>query len=133
MCLHASKDHGTRRSYGQFYNRYRFISIVYSRRALLLLAPPLLAFEAALTLLALAMGVTNERCRAVYDVWRDRADIRARRAAAQAHRRVRDSVLFRGGGVELGGPMGRSPVLRALTRATTAVLDAYWMLVRKLV
>jgi GT2 family glycosyltransferase len=132
-CLHASKDHGTRRSYGQFYNRYRLVCITYSPRALLLLAPPLLVFEAALTLLTLVMGIGGERWRAVRQAWRDRADIRARRAVVQATRRVRDSALLNGGSVELAGPVGRSGPLRAVTRATTLVLDVYWHLVRRLI
>jgi GT2 family glycosyltransferase len=131
VCVHASKDHGTKRSYGQFYNRYRLLAISYSRRALLLLAPPLLVFEAAITVLALVMGITGERCRAVRQMWRDRADIRARRAAVQASRRVPDSTLLNGGGVELGGPMGRSRGVRALTGVMTGVLDGYWCLVRR--
>jgi hypothetical protein len=88
-------------------------------------------FEAAITVLALLMGVTGERCRAARQLWRDRADIRARRAAVQASRSVPDSMLLNGGGVELGGPTGRSRALRAATRATTAVLDGYWRLVRR--
>ena len=130
-CVHQSKDHGTKRSYGQFYNRYRLIWIVYSRRSLFLLAPPLLVFELALTLLSLVLGISGERWRAIKDVWRTRADIRARRAAAQASRRVRDSALMAAGEVELGGPMGRSDALRTMTRGMTIVLDAYWRLVRR--
>jgi hypothetical protein len=130
-CVHASKDHGTRRSYAQFHNRYRLLCIAYSRRTLLLLAPPLLAFEMALTLLSLLMGVAGERWRAIRHVWRERADIRARRAIAQARRRVPDSALLNGGGVELGGPMGRSATLRAVTRVMTAVLDRYWGVARR--
>jgi GT2 family glycosyltransferase len=132
VCIHASKDHGTKRSYGQFYNRYRLMLIAYSTPALLLLLPPLLTFETALTLLALGMGITEERFRAMRHVWRDRADICARRAKVQASRRVGDRALLAGGGVEIGGPMGRSPVIRALTRCMTATLDLYWRLVRGL-
>jgi GT2 family glycosyltransferase len=132
VCVHASKEHGTKRSYGQFYNRYRLLWISYSRRALLLLAPPLLVFEAAVTLLALVMGITGERCSAVRQIWRDRADVRTRRAAVQATRRVRDSALLNGGRVELAGRMGRSAVLRALMSVVTTVLDVYWLVIRYL-
>jgi GT2 family glycosyltransferase len=131
ICVHASKDHGTKRSYAQFHNRYRLLWIAYSRRSLILLAPPLLAFELALTLLALALGISGERWRAIRDVWRARRDLRARRAEVQASRRVRDSELLNGGAVELGGPMGRSGALRTLTRVMTIVLDAYWHIVRR--
>jgi GT2 family glycosyltransferase len=130
-CTHASKDHGTKRSYGQFYNRYRLLCIAYSPRTLLLLAPPLLAFEVALTLLALIIGVTSERFHAVRDLWRDRADIAARRAVVQASRSVNDSTLLTSGGVELAGRIGRSPELRAVTRIVTVLLSAYWHLVRR--
>lgn len=131
-CTHASKDHGTKRSYGQFYNRYRLLFITYSLRTLLLLAPPLLAFEVALMLLSLDMGIADERFRAMKHLWRDRADIRARRAVVQASRRVRDSTLLNGGGVELAGRMGRSAPLRAVTRVVTILLSGYWLLVRPL-
>lgn len=130
VCIHASKDHGTRRSYGQFYNRYRLLLISYSTRALLLLAPMLLLFEIALTALSIAIGTTGERFRAVSHVWRDRADIGARRAAVQASRLVRDSVVLQSGGIELGGPMGRSPLLKTLTGVMTAAFSVYWRLVR---
>jgi GT2 family glycosyltransferase len=132
VCVHASKDHGTKRSYAQFHNRYRLLFIAYSLRALVLLAPPLLAFEVALTLLSLVIGVAGERWRAVRDIWRERADIRARRAAVQASRRVKDSVLLNGGGVELAGPMGRVGPLRLVTRFVALLLSAYWGLVRPL-
>jgi hypothetical protein len=131
ICVHASKDHGTKRSYAQFHNRYRLLWIAYSRRSLILLAPPLLAFELALTLLGLVLGISGERWRAIKDVWRERRDIRARRTAVQASRRVRDSTLLNSGAVELGGPMGRSGTLRTLTRVMTIVLDAYWVIVRR--
>lgn len=132
ICVHASKDHGTKRSYGQFYNRYRLLLVSYSTRALVLLAPPLLVFEVALTALGLAMGISGERWRALRHVWRDRADIRARRAAVQSTRRVRDADILRSGGIELGGPMGRSGALKALTRIMTGALAVYWRLVRPL-
>jgi GT2 family glycosyltransferase len=131
-CTHAGKDHGTKRSYGQFYNRYRLLSISYSLRTLVLLAPPLLAFEVALTLFSIFIGVDGKRFRALRDVWRDRADIRARRAIVQESRRVGDSELLNGGGVELAGRMGRFAPMRAATRVVTFVLGAYWRLVRPL-
>ena len=82
-----------------------------SSRALLLLAPPLLLFEIALTGFAAGMGVSRERWRAIEQIWRDRAEIRAMRAVNRATRRVEDSAVLESGGVELGGPMGRSGVL----------------------
>jgi GT2 family glycosyltransferase len=130
VCLHVSKDHGTQRSYGQFYNRYRLLFTVYSSRALILLAPPLLLFEIALTGFAAAMGVSRERWRAIKQIWRDRAEIRAMRAVNQATRRVKDSAVLEGGGIELGGPMARSGALSVLTRLAAGALDLYWRLVR---
>lgn len=131
VCVHAAKDHGTGRSYGQFYNRFRLMLTVYSTRTLILLSPALLLFEFALTGAAVAMGVTRERFRAIAQVRRDWAEISARRAATQSGRRVPDSAFLTGGGIELAGPMGRSPVLAALTRATTGALDGFWWLVRR--
>ena len=98
----------------------------------MLLAPPLLVFELALTALGVAMGIGAERWRAVRHVWRDRADICARRRAVQATRRASDAAILRSGGIELGGPMGTSGTLKALTRVMTGLLAAYWAVVRPL-
>jgi hypothetical protein len=85
-----------------------------------------------LTLFSIFIGVDGKRFRALRDVWRDRADIRARRAIVQESRRVGDSELLNGGGVELAGRMGRFAPMRAATRVVTFVLGAYWRLVRPL-
>jgi GT2 family glycosyltransferase len=131
VCLHSAKDHAARRSYGQFYNRFRLLFTVYSVRSLILLSPILVLFELGLTGAAVAMGVSRQRFSAMRQIWRDQDEIRTRRRQIQSHRQLRDSELLSAGGVDLAGPMGRTPGLPFLTRIATGVLNGYWWLVRR--
>lgn len=75
-------------------NRLRTVLACYSGRALLILAPLLLATEVAVTVRARRDGWSGQKRRAVAEVWRERSALRARRRRVQGTRRASDGTLL---------------------------------------
>jgi GT2 family glycosyltransferase len=131
LTYHPVPAHGFARAEGQIHNRYRFILTMYSGRALLLLAPPLLLFEAALTVLFALKGLTGTQARSIARIWRGRAELLATRRRIQAARRAADSAYLDASGFSGGGPLSSGPVAW-IAGLANALLRAYWGLVRRL-
>ncbi|MFS0700158.1 glycosyltransferase family 2 protein [Cellulomonas sp. 179-A 4D5 NHS] len=109
-------------------NRLLFLLTVHQRRTLLVLAVPLLAFEAAITAVAVSQGWGRQKLRG----WRWLAGnlrwVRERRRVVQATRTVPDRELVRlltdrFDPVQLPMPAAAAPLER--------VLQGYWRLVRR--
>lgn len=128
---HPVPAHGLRRAEGQIHNRYRFILTMYAGRTLVLLGPPLLLFELALTGLFLLKGLTGTQIRALRRIWRGRREVWATRRNIQATRRAPDSAYLDASGLSGGGPLASTPV-RVAGAVVNALLRGYWALVRPL-
>lgn len=109
-------------------NRLIVVLTCYSRRMLVVLAPPLLAYECGIAVLSFAQGWWREKVRGWIWLGRHARWLRERRAAVQASRRRPDRDLvplfaerFTGGQV----------VLPDVLRPADAALAAYWRLVRR--
>lgn len=131
VCLHESKQHGTGRAYAQLCNRYRLLFTFYTAHSLLLLAPGLLLFEAAISVASVMKGFWRERFGAIGHVWRLRREIRQRRQYLQAHRRRADGALIRGGPFDLPGMMLDRRLVRLLADALAAMTQLNWRMVQK--
>ena len=127
---HPVPSHGYSRAEGQIHNRYRLILTLYAGRTLLLLAPALLAFEAALSVVFLLKGLTGAQLRALRRIWRGRAEIRRTRCDIQATRCAPDSAYLDASGFSGGGPLSSSP-LRVVGGAANALMRGYWAIVRR--
>lgn len=112
-------------------NRLIFVCTLWSVRALILLAPALLALEAAMFALALKEGWARDKARGWAWLWRNRRILRERRALVRAAQTVPDRVWMRVLTPRLDTPLIQVPavILRPLNAATAA----YWKLVRNLV
>lgn len=86
-------DKGTRKWFLLERNRAWTVLTCYSGRALLLLAPLLLATEVAVALQARRGGWWREKREAWRAVWRERRELQARRAAVQGSRVVGDREI----------------------------------------
>lgn len=130
-CEHVARPHGADRVLGQLYNRYRMLATAYSTRSLVLLAPTLLAFEAALTVASLAGGFTTLRFSALARALADLPEFARRRSEIQSHRSRRDGEILEGGAVTLPTAGTGLTDRSMLVRIAIAASDLYWKLVRR--
>ncbi len=131
VCLHVEKQHGTRRAPGQLYNRYRTILTVYSRRALILLTPPLLTVEVALTALGLTRGFLGQRFAAVAQVWKQRGEIKKLRRRIQSTRRLSDGKILEGGPIGYPVALRDSRTVRVGVSFLERFVDGYYALISR--
>ncbi|MBC6446843.1 glycosyltransferase family 2 protein [Actinokineospora xionganensis] len=112
-------------------NRLIFVTTLWSARALLLLAPALLALELAMLALAVKEGWARDKVRGWVWLWRNRTVLRERRALVRGMQTVPDREWMRVLTPRLDTPLIQVPavILRPLNAATTA----YWKLVRRFV
>ncbi|MDT7576401.1 MAG: hypothetical protein QOH17_2734 [Pseudonocardiales bacterium] len=109
-------------------NRLMMLATVWPRRALVLLAPVLLACEVLLLGYAAASGWGRGKLSGYAWLWRHRAHLRERRELLQAERQVPDRVWM----ARLTPALDRS-AFGPLTPFANVVFRAYWSLVRRLV
>jgi GT2 family glycosyltransferase len=108
-------------------NRLIFVSTLWSARALVLLAPPLVAVELAMVLLAAKQGWLKDKARGWGWLWRHRKELRARRKLVQAERVVPDREWMRLLTARIDTPLVEVPLRGPLN----ALMNAYWQLARK--
>jgi GT2 family glycosyltransferase len=112
-------------------NRLMFVSTLWSTRALLLLAPPLLALEVAMTLLSIKQGWFAEKRRGWAWLWQHRKDLRQRRRLLQGEKAIADRVWMDRLTDRLDTPL--IPLPAVVLRPLNALMRVYWLLIRKLV
>ncbi|MEV4755044.1 glycosyltransferase family 2 protein [Micromonospora sp. NPDC049559] len=108
-------------------NRLMFVSTLWGGRSLLLLAPPLLALEAAMLLLAVKEGWLRDKLRGYGWLWQHRRHLRERRRMLQAERTVPDREWMRVLTDRFDTPLMNPPGVGVLN----AAMSAYWRLVRR--
>lgn len=131
VCEHFERRSGDHRITGQLRNRYRLLLTGYSARSLLLLAPALLLFEVALTVLAIPGGFFRRRLAALGWTVRNAGELIRRRSEVQALRRRSDREILEGGPLMNPSTAGASRFRDVVIRAGAACLDLYWRLVRR--
>lgn len=112
-------------------NRLMFVFTVWGTRALVFLAPPLLALEVAMTLLAVKQGWFAEKRRGWAWLWEHRQHLRERRRLLQRERAVPDREWMRLLTDRLDTPL--VPLPAVVLRPLNALMRAYWVLVRQFV
>jgi GT2 family glycosyltransferase len=108
-------------------NRLLIVSTLWGARALVLLAGPMLALEAAMLLLALRQGWAKDKLRGYAWLWRHRRHVRQRRRALQRERIVPDREWMPVLTDRLDTPLVDPPGVGVLN----ACMAAYWRLVRR--
>ena len=124
-----SFDKGAEKWFWLERNRTWTILCDYGARTLVLLAPVLLAAEAAIVLRAVREGWWPQKRRAWGAVWRERSALLARRRAVQATRRTGDAALL----ARMTGTMDTALVDGGLAAPVGRALDAYRRIVMRLV
>lgn len=109
-------------------NRLWTVLCAYGAGSLAVLAPVLLAAEGAIAARAVREGWWSQKRRAWSSVWHDRADLRRRRRAVQATRRVPDGKLV----ARMTGRMDTALVDGGLASRVGPVLEAYRRVVVRL-
>lgn len=112
-------------------NRLMFVATLWSARALVVLAPPLLALELGMVVLALREGWIREKVRGWAWLWRHRREVLARRRLLQRERTVPDREWMRVLTDQLDTPLVSLP--GAVRRPLNAVMRLYWKAASRLV
>ncbi|HEX6873571.1 MAG TPA: glycosyltransferase family 2 protein, partial [Micromonosporaceae bacterium] len=112
-------------------NRLLFVATLWGPRALVLLAPPLLALEAAVTILAARQGWLRDKARGWAWLWRRRQQVWARRREVQASKTVPDRVWMRVLADTLDTPL--VPLPPAVEAPLNAMMRGYWRAVSRFV
>lgn len=112
-------------------NRIMFVTTLWSTRALLLLAPPLLALETAMTLLAIKQGWFAEKRRGWSWLWQHRSHLAQRRRLLQKEQAVPAREWMRLLTDRLDTPL--IPLPSVVLTPLNAVMRVYWLMVRRLV
>ena len=108
-------------------NRLIFVATLWSGRALVLLAPPLIALELAMVALAVKDGWLSQKARGWGWLWRNRSTLAARRRQVRAEKTVSDRAWMRVLTDELNTPLVDVP--NALQRPLNALMRLYWRVV----
>lgn len=112
-------------------NRLLLVLTMWSRRALIVLAPPLIALEVALLAMSVVQGWWREKLRGWQWLWRHRLHIRERRRQLAQERKVPDRTWMSRltPDLEPNGTVG----LPSGSSVLSMVLSAYWRLVKRFV
>jgi GT2 family glycosyltransferase len=110
-------------------NRLMFVYTLWNRRALVLLAPPMLALEAAMVLLAVKQGWFKEKVKGWRWLWQHRRDLRRRRALLQGERVVADREWMGRLTDKLDTPL--IPLPGIVLKPLNAAMRGYWALIRR--
>jgi GT2 family glycosyltransferase len=108
-------------------NRLMFVATLWGRRSLWLLAPPLIALEVVMLLLAIKEGWLRDKLRGYGWLWRHRGHLRQRRRMLQAERTVPDREWMRILVDRFNTPLISPPGVGVLN----ALMAAYWRVVRR--
>ena len=109
-------------------NRLLMVFTCFGTRLLLLVAPALLAVEVAMTATALGQGWGRQKLAGWKWLWRNRADVVARRREVQSSRTVSDRTLAPRFAEHLDPGNAPPP---AWAKPFDRLLRAYWLLVRR--
>jgi GT2 family glycosyltransferase len=112
-------------------NRLIFLSTVWSGRALLALAPPLLGLEAAMLAVAIRDGWVRQKVRGWAFLVRHRGELRERRRRIQAERVVADREWMRVLTDQFDSPLVRVP--GRVRGPLNAAMHTYWRAARRFV
>lgn len=108
-------------------NRLMLVSTLWSRRALVLLVPPLVALEVGMVLLAAKQGWLPDKLRGWGWLVEHRSDVLARRRLVQRERVAPDREWMRVLTAHLDTPLVRVPGRRPLN----GMMAAYWRVVSR--
>ena len=111
-------------------NRLFNLTVLWEARTLLLLLPPLVAFELAMLALAIRQRWLRGKVEGYRWLWQHRDHLRARRSQVQRERVVPDRVVAR---MLTPAITAANVELPAGIRAVNAVLTVYWWLARRLI
>jgi GT2 family glycosyltransferase len=121
------------RAYLLMRNRLRVLFTHYRWRSLVVLAPALLAYEAASFVFALTRGLVRAWWRSWWWQLTHLGELRRRRRWIGERRVRRDRELLTGGALPLAPGAVRPEAARSAVAALSAVLDGYWRVARHLV
>ena len=126
ICLVEVRPHGTKRAFGQYHNRLRFMLTTYGRGTLIGLLPGLLMFELMVMLVALLTGSIRAYAKAITTLWRDRRDLIRMRRMVQSFRRVPDKKLLRTGVFEFPGVSKLPKTMRTAVEGAQSCTIVFW-------
>jgi GT2 family glycosyltransferase len=127
---HRSKPRGTSKVFYQVRNRWYFMLKLYHWRTLWLIAPMLCLFELLQAAFLIKKGAFADYWRGNLAVLKDLPDIRAKRRAFQALKKVPDKNWLYAGDMYIPATLNQGPmILNKLQQAFYGLCRAYWRMV----
>lgn len=120
------RAHGTKRAFGQYHNRLRFIFTGYSGLTLLLFGPALILFEVGVALSAIVSGSLPAYLRAWGRILSSGGELLRRRRLLQSRRKVSDLAILRHGTFEFPGQWKLNRFARRMVAAAQHCWDVFW-------
>jgi hypothetical protein len=133
LSFRGTGSYPVRRAYLSMRHRWLTILVHYRLRTLLLLLPPLALYELAVVAFALSRGLGVQWLKAWSWQIANLPVILERRRVAQRARVRNDRDLLVSGPLPLAPGVIRAPALAAGVSALSAVLNAYWRVVRHVI
>ena len=132
LSFRGKGSYPVRRFYLSARNRLTTIRIYYRFSTLLVLAPPLLAYEAVTFLFAVRNGFLRAWLLAWKWQFENRRPIAERRKTVQAKRKRSDAELLVGGPIPLAPGLVKGGLMKTCVSLMSGLFDAYWRLMRPL-
>ncbi len=130
VCYHISRERSNKWVRYQTRNRWWFIGKNYDARTIFLALPALLLFQFCAFMFFLAKGQAGAFCRGTADALTSWPEIKMKRKAVQALKKIGDARLLRGERIDLPGGLKKSAPGRLLIQAFSFVFRLYWRLIR---
>lgn len=126
-------SYSARRVFHTIRNRWLLLLKLYSARTLLLIAPMLMAYEAALMLVSIKKGWFPEWIRAVGSLFSDLPALLRGRRAIQRSRRVYDRQLLIAGHLPFRQELTTGGIERAGVSLLSSLSQRYWSIICRLI
>jgi GT2 family glycosyltransferase len=131
--VYHKRVEGANRISGTVRNRWYIIIETYASKTLVLLAPALLLYEAALLTFLCLKGQHRQYLRSMREVCRSVPQLLKKRSGVQKSRRVSDKDLLVGGPIYIRGNLVEKSYLRISMVVLNGVFEGYWRLVKNFI
>lgn len=133
LSFRGSGEYPKRRAYLTLRNRLLVIACLYQIRTIIVLSPALITFEGITLLGCLLRGWTREWLRSWAWLLKNRREWLDHRRWVQTRRAVPDRELLGGGPVPFADGFLESRWQRLVARMLSSILEAYWILAKRLI
>jgi GT2 family glycosyltransferase len=131
--VYHKRIEGANRVSGTVRNRWYIIIETYALKTLVLLAPALVLYEAALVIFLCLKGHRRQYLGSMRDVFRNLPQLLKKRSELQRSRRIPDKEVLVGGPIYIRANLVEKSYLRFSMTVLNGVFEGYWRLVKNFI